>query len=148
MLSALQRRSASGGFSGGYSGKWSGHFLKPVPGGIGSGFGMRYHPILHYFRMHTGVDLHASYGEPVHAADKGLVVFADWRGGYGRCVIIDHGSGYATVYAHMSSFDVSSGQTVSRGQVIGRVGSTGLSTGPHLHFEVRINGTPVNPLNY
>jgi murein DD-endopeptidase MepM/ murein hydrolase activator NlpD len=146
MLASLQ--SHRGGYSGGYSGTWSGHLLKPVPGPVGSGFGMRYHPILHYYRMHTGVDLHAGYGTPIRAADKGMVVYAGWRGGYGKCIIIDHGSGVATVYAHMSSLDVGNGQVVSRGSCLGRVGSTGLSTGPHLHFEVRRNGTPVNPLSY
>lgn len=144
MLAALQR--SAGGRR--YAGTWSGSLLRPVPGPVVSGFGMRFHPILHYYRMHNGVDLDASYGTPVRAADKGLVVFAGWRGGYGKCVIIDHGSGVATLYAHLSEISVGDGETVSRGQVIGAVGSTGLSTGPHLHFEVRRYGTPVDPLSF
>lgn len=118
----------------------------PVRGRVGSGFGMRFHPILHRYRMHTGVDIAAPTGTPIVATGGGEVIFAGRRGGYGNAVIIDHGRGKATLYAHMSSFAVSSGQVVSRGQMIGRVGSTGLSTGPHCHYEVRINGTPVNPL--
>jgi len=144
MLAASQR-----GVSGArYGGKWSGSLLKPVNGRVGSGFGMRMHPILGYRRMHSGVDIGASYGSTIRAADTGLVVYAGWRGGYGKCVIIDHGSGVATLYAHMSSISVSAGQVVKRGGTIGAVGSTGLSTGPHLHFEVRRNGCPVNPLSY
>ncbi len=144
----IEQMLASSGRSYRYSGKWSGSLLKPVPGRVSSGFGMRMHPILHYRRMHTGVDLSASSGTPIRAADKGLVVYAGWRGGYGKCVIIDHGSGVATLYAHMSSISVGAGCVVSRGSVIGAVGSTGLSTGPHLHFEVRKNGRPVDPLSY
>jgi murein DD-endopeptidase MepM/ murein hydrolase activator NlpD len=143
----LARSQRAGGWAR-YSGTWSGSLLKPVPGHICSGFGMRMHPILGYVRMHTGVDISASYGTPIKAADKGLVVYAGWRGGYGKCVIIDHGSGIATLYAHMSSISVSSGEIVRRGEVVGAVGSTGLSTGPHLHFEVRRNGCPVDPLSY
>lgn len=144
----IERMLASSRRSYRYSGKWSGSLLKPVNGRVGSGFGMRMHPILHYRRMHSGVDISASHGTSIKAADKGLVVYAGWRGGYGKCVIIDHGSGVATLYAHMSSISVGTGRTVSRGSVIGAVGSTGLSTGPHLHFEVRRNGTPVDPLSY
>ncbi|MCX7598035.1 MAG: peptidoglycan DD-metalloendopeptidase family protein [Armatimonadetes bacterium] len=144
MLAALQR--GTGGRR--YAGAWSGSLLRPVSGPVVSGFGMRFHPILHYYRMHTGVDMHAPYGAPVRAADKGMVVFAGWRGGYGKCVIIDHGSGVATLYAHLSGIAVGEGQVVSRGEVIGAVGSTGLSTGPHLHFEVRRYGAPVNPLSF
>lgn len=143
MLAALQR-----GTGRRYLGTWSGRLARPVPGPVVSGFGMRFHPILHYYRMHTGVDMHASYGTPVHAADKGMVVFAGWRGGYGKCVIIDHGSGVATLYAHLSDISVGEGQIVSRGETVGAVGSTGLSTGPHLHFEVRRYGTPVDPLSF
>ncbi len=144
MLAALQR--GRGGLR--YKGKWSGRFVRPVPGPITSGFGMRMHPILHYRRMHTGVDMRASYGTPIKAAAAGMVVYAGWRGGYGKCVIIDHGSGIATLYAHMSRISVRRGQVVKAGQIIGRVGSTGLSTGPHLHFEVRKFGRPVDPLSF
>jgi murein DD-endopeptidase MepM/ murein hydrolase activator NlpD len=130
----------------GYTGKWTGRFLKPVPGRIGSGFGMRMHPIAHVYRMHTGVDIGAAYGTPIHAGGDGKVVSAGWRGGYGNAVIIDHGGGVATLYAHCSHFAVSVGEIVKAGQVIAYVGSTGYSTGPHLHFEVRVHGEPVDPL--
>lgn len=126
-----------------YTGRVSG---LPVNGHISSGFGYRIHPIHHTRRLHTGVDIGAPSGTPIHAAGGGEVVYAGWRGGYGNAVIIDHGGGRATLYGHMSSIGVRSGQVVSGRQIIGRVGSTGVSTGPHLHYELRINGTPVNPL--
>ena len=144
MLARMQR---SGG-SGGYSGTWSGSLLKPVNGRLTSPFGMRFHPILKRTRMHTGIDLAASSGTPIRAADKGRVIFSGWKNAYGNTVIIDHGSGISTLYAHCSSLNVRNGQTVGRGDTIARVGSTGWSTGPHLHFEVRKYGKPVNPLNY
>ncbi len=124
---------------------WTGHFIRPASGPITSGFGMRYHPILHRMRMHTGVDIGAGYGEPIRAAAAGEVVMAGYMRGYGYVVIIDHGGGVSTLYGHCSELLVSDGQTVRQGQVIARVGSTGLATGPHLHFEVRRNGVPVNP---
>jgi len=120
----------------------------PVDGAVTSAFGMRMHPIFHVMKMHTGVDMHAGMGVSIHASAGGTVVYADWRGGYGKCVIVDHGGGLATLYAHQSQILVGVGQKVGRGEVIGKVGSTGYSTGPHLHFEVRVNGTPVNPLGY
>ncbi len=97
---------------------------------------------------HLGIDLHAEYGEPIHACLGGTVVSAGWDGGYGNAVIIDHGGGMATLYAHQSSMAATAGQTVKAGDVIGYVGSTGYSTGPHLHFEVRIGGNPVDPAPY
>lgn len=118
----------------------------PVAGRITSGYGYRIHPILKTKRLHTGVDIAAPSGTPIHAAGGGEVIWAGWRGGYGNCIIIDHGGGKATLYAHMSRYNASVGKRVSKGDVIGYVGSTGLSTGPHLHYEVRINGSPVNPL--
>lgn len=118
----------------------------PVNGRITSGFGYRMHPILHYRRLHTGLDISAPSGTPIHAAGGGEVIFAGWRGGYGNCIIIDHGGGRATLYGHMSRLAAGVGAVVNRRTVIGYVGSTGLSTGPHLHYELRINGTPVNPL--
>jgi murein DD-endopeptidase MepM/ murein hydrolase activator NlpD len=121
---------------------------RPVPGAIVSGFGMRYHPILHYSRMHTGVDMHASAGTPIHACRGGVVIIAGSQGGYGNAVVIDHGGGMGTLYAHQSRIAVHEGQTVSAGQTIGFVGSTGLATGPHLHFEVRLSGNPVDPAPY
>ncbi|MEH2155711.1 murein hydrolase activator EnvC family protein [Nostoc sp.] len=113
-----------------------------------SPFGWRMHPILGYRRFHAGLDFAASYGSKIRAADSGTVIFAGWYGGYGRAVIIDHGKGITTLYGHTSELYVTEGQTVERGQAIGAVGSTGFSTGPHLHFEVRRNGTPVDPTNY
>jgi murein DD-endopeptidase MepM/ murein hydrolase activator NlpD len=121
---------------------------RPVPGPIVSGFGMRYHPILHVTRMHTGADMSAGSGTPIHACRGGVVVIAGPQGGYGNCVVIDHGGGMATLYAHQSRIAVQQGQTVAAGEVIGYVGSTGLATGPHLHFEVRLSGNPVDPAPY
>ena len=126
----------------------SGKFAWPVAGRMISGFGMRYHPILGYNRFHSGIDIAAGYGTLVKAADGGQVVQAGYFGGYGYSIMLYHGGGFATWYAHLSSINVAMGQMVQRGQVIGLVGSTGLATGPHLHFEVRINGAPQDPYNY
>jgi murein DD-endopeptidase MepM/ murein hydrolase activator NlpD len=123
-------------------------FIWPVNGSVGSGFGPRIHPISGGSRMHTGVDIGASSGTPIKAADDGVVVMAGPNGGYGNWTLIDHGGGLATGYGHQSSIGVSRGQRVSRGEVIGRVGSTGASTGPHLHWEVRVNGNPVDPMRW
>ena len=121
----------------------------PIPGApITSGFGPRVHPIYGDVRMHTGIDFGASSGTPIHAAADGVVVSAGPLGGYGNATVIDHGNGLATLYGHQSSIIVAPGQHVSRGQVIGYVGCTGLCTGPHLHFEVRVRGTPVDPMQY
>jgi murein DD-endopeptidase MepM/ murein hydrolase activator NlpD len=120
----------------------------PSDASTSSPFGWRIHPILGYRRFHAGLDFAASYGSKIRAADSGRVIFAGWYGGYGRAVIIDHGNGITTLYGHTSELYVSEGQAVERGQAIGAVGSTGFSTGPHLHFEVRRNGTPVDPANY
>jgi murein DD-endopeptidase MepM/ murein hydrolase activator NlpD len=114
----------------------------PVQGVLTSPFGMR------WGRMHEGIDIGASQGTPIYAAAGGTVNYAGWEGGYGNLTVIDHGNGLATAYGHQSQLAVSSGQTVSRGQVIGYIGSTGHSTGPHLHFEVRVNGVPNDPLAY
>ncbi len=126
----------------------SGKFMWPAAGRITAGFGNRLHPILGIVRFHSGIDIAAPYGTLVKAADGGQVVQAGYFGGYGYSVMIYHGGGFATWYAHLSSINCSIGQFVERGQVIGLIGSTGLSTGPHLHFEVRINGNPQNPLAY
>ncbi|HEV2471415.1 MAG TPA: peptidoglycan DD-metalloendopeptidase family protein [Chthonomonadales bacterium] len=124
---------------------WHGALIRPCGGRITSGFGYRFHPILHRMRMHTGVDIGAPYGTPIHAAAGGVVMHAGYEGGYGNCVIIDHGNGLSTLYGHCSVLLVSFGERVSQGQVIARVGATGMATGPHLHFEVRRNGVPVRP---
>ena len=137
-LRAYQAKSGSKAYVGG-------KFMKPANGPITSGFGNRYHPIVHKNRLHAGIDIGAGSGSPIVAAAAGTVVSAGWRGGYGNCVIIDHGGNISTLYGHMSRISVSDGQKVARGQKIGNVGSTGLATGPHLHWEVRVNGTPVNP---
>jgi len=120
----------------------------PVNGNVTSGFGYRMHPIFHVMKMHTGVDISAGMGTPIKAAAAGTVIFGGWRGGYGQAVIISHGNGLATLYAHQSKLLVSVGDKVKRGEVIGKVGSTGYSTGPHLHFEVRVGGNPVDPMGY
>lgn len=122
-----------------------GGFIRPVDGRITSGYGMRYHPILHKRKLHTGVDFSARTGTPVRAAAAGTVIIAGWMGAYGNAVIIDHGGGVSTLYGHNSSVSVRAGQSVKQGQTIARAGSTGWSTGPHVHFEVRRNGQPVNP---
>ena len=123
-------------------------FVRPVPGVITSGYGARYHPILGYYRLHTGVDMAAGYGRQIKAASDGVVILADVWGGYGRTVVIDHGGGVSTLYAHQSSLSVSYGERITAGTVIGKVGTSGLSTGAHLHFEVRVGGEPVDPAPY
>ncbi len=128
--------------------KFSGRFGRPTGGPITSGFGSRFHPILKRRRLHAGIDFGGGYGAPVYAAAEGTVISASTLGGYGNTIIIDHGSGMSTVYAHLSRIHVSSGSRVRRGQKIGAIGSTGLSTGPHLHFEIRRNGKAVNPASY
>jgi murein DD-endopeptidase MepM/ murein hydrolase activator NlpD len=130
------------------TGSGNGRFILPVSAPVTSGFGPRTHPIHGGSRMHNGVDLGASSGTPIKAAGDGAVVMAGPNGGYGNWTLIDHGGGLATGYGHQSSIGVRVGQHVSRGDVIGRVGSTGASTGPHLHWEVRVNGNPVNPMGW
>jgi murein DD-endopeptidase MepM/ murein hydrolase activator NlpD len=126
----------------------SGKLLWPAKGPMVSGFGYRIHPILGINRFHSGIDIGAPYGTPVLAAAGGEVIQSGYFGGYGYSVMLYHGGGYATWYAHLSSIDVSMGQLVARGGQVGRVGSTGWSTGPHLHFEIRINGAAQNPMEY
>ncbi len=119
--------------------------VRPVPGAISSRYGMRRHPILGYRRMHSGLDFRARHGTPIYAATDGTVNFSGRNGGYGNFVRIRHGGGLSTGYAHMSRIAVRNGQSVERGQVIGYVGSTGLSTGPHLHYEMYRNGQKIDP---
>ncbi len=127
----------------------TGRFQRPVSGGrLTSNFGYRVHPIYRTKRFHGGVDFAAASGTPIKAADSGVVIYAGWYGGYGNAVVIDHGAGLATVYGHASRLYVRVGQMIQKGQRIAAVGSTGVSTGPHLHFEVRLQGRVVNPLGY
>jgi len=126
-------------------GRERGGLQQPVPGRITSNYGLRMHPILGYSRMHRGIDFRAARGTPILAAADGRITGAGWAGGYGRQVRISHSGGLATSYSHMSRIAVSRGATVRRGQVIGYVGSTGLSTGPHLHYEMYRAGRTVNP---
>ena len=121
--------------------------VMPVAGHVTSNFGMRFHPILGYSRMHAGVDLGAPWGSPIYAVADGIVAWAGPHGGHGNFVRLEHGGGFGTGYAHMSRFAVSPGMRVRAGQVIGYVGSSGLSTGPHLHYEVYQNGRPVDPMS-
>jgi murein DD-endopeptidase MepM/ murein hydrolase activator NlpD len=131
--------------------KYAGGKLEwPTPSSynITSPYGNRYHPITKKYRMHTGIDIGAPSGASVLAANDGVVIFSGSNGGYGKCLIIDHGGGIATLYAHNSSLSVSNGKEVKRGEEIAKVGSTGLSTGPHLHYEVRENGSTVDPMKF
>ena len=126
----------------------SGAMIWPISGEITSPFGWRVHPITGDSRFHSGIDIAGDYGDPIRAAAAGTVIYAGWISGYGNAVIIDHGGGVTTLYGHNQSLAVSEGQTVAQGQVISYCGSTGNSTGPHCHFEVRVNGEPVSPLSY
>jgi murein DD-endopeptidase MepM/ murein hydrolase activator NlpD len=137
----LAARQSSGGESPGVIG-W------PVNAQVGSPFGYRVHPIFGTRKLHTGVDLSAGAGAPITAAESGTVILAQTYGGYGRAVVVDHGGGLSTLYAHLSSLLVSEGGSVERGEIIGYVGCTGYCTGPHLHFETRERGTPVDPMKY
>ncbi len=126
----------------------TGQMMYPIVAPITSPFGYRTHPILGYQKFHSGMDFGADSGTIIYAADSGNVVFAGWYGGYGNAVIIEHGNGISTLYAHTSEVYVSEGQAIQKGQPIAAVGSTGFSTGPHLHFEVRVNGEPVDPAQF
>ena len=145
---AAAARARSAGSSGGGApaspppASGSGQFIWPVSGPITSSFGMR------WGTLHPGIDIGVPYGTPIHAAAAGRVAYCGWMSGYGNLVMIDHGGGLATLYGHQSRIAASCGQDVSQGQVIGYVGCTGFCTGPHLHFEVRVNGVPVDPLGY
>lgn len=127
---------------------YGGSLMRPVQGRLSSHFGWRVHPILKERRLHSGVDIAAAHGTPICAAAPGIVIESKYRRGYGNMVLIDHGGGLATLYGHCSRLLVLEGQKVEKGAVIANIGSTGLSTGPHLHFEVRKNGKPVDPMGY
>lgn len=149
LVAELQKsKEASSSSTSTYSG---GILAWPLPGygRITSPFGYRIHPITGTRKMHTGIDIGTSGATPpIVAANGGTVIYSGWKGGYGKTIMIDHGGGIVTLYAHCSSLHVSKGATVSRGQTIANVGSTGNSTGPHLHFEVRLDGAYKNPLSY
>lgn len=125
-----------------------GKLLWPVNGTVISDFGTRVHPVFKTKTVHTGIDIDVAHGTPVKAAARGEVLFTGWLKGYGQVVILDHGGDMTTVYAHLSAISVREGQVVNQGSIIGRVGNTGVATGPHLHFEVRINANAVDPLKY
>ena len=141
LAAAIASAQASAGSSGTGAPSASG-FIWPVNGPVVSGFGMR------WGRMHEGIDIAVSSGTPIHAAAAGNVIHAGWLGGYGNLVVVDHGNGLSTAYAHASAILVGVGQHVSQRQTLSLVGSTGNSSGPHLHFEVRVNGSAVDPLGY
>lgn len=137
---------AASGYSGASAG--AGGMIWPISGPITSEFGWRTHPIFGTSRFHSGLDIGGDYGMPIYAAAAGTVIYAGWISGYGNAVIIDHGGGVTTLYGHNESLNVGEGEVVSQGQVIAMCGSTGNSTGPHCHFEVRENGEPVSPYGY
>lgn len=143
IIEEIRRKSGNGEYVGG-------ELLWPTPGyyRVTSEFGYRIHPILGYKKMHTGIDIAAPYGARVVASNSGKVIGSYYNSGYGNVILIDHGGGIVTLYAHLSTRSVSEGATVTRGSTIGKVGSTGMSTGPHLHFEVRVNGNYKNPRSY
>ncbi|NLO07637.1 MAG: peptidoglycan DD-metalloendopeptidase family protein [candidate division WS1 bacterium] len=147
-LAAIVRREGSSSSSarGGYSGTSSGRYSWPCPGRLTSPYGWRIHPIYRSRRFHNGIDIAAPAGTPIKACDDGKVIRAGWMGATGKTVVIDHGGGWATSYGHCSKIYVSAGQIVSKGQTIAGVGTTGLSTGNHLHWMVYRNGQHVNPL--
>jgi len=140
--------SAQASTSSGVAPTGTGQLLWPAAGPLTSAYGWRTHPIFGDQRLHTGVDIAAGYGSAVVAADDGVVTYAGAMSGYGNVIVVDHGGGLATTYNHLSAFSVGSGQAVGRGAPIGGVGCSGYCTGPHLHFEVRVNGSPVDPMPY
>jgi murein DD-endopeptidase MepM/ murein hydrolase activator NlpD len=128
----------------------TGNLIWPTPScsKVSSPYGQRLHPIYHTYRMHSGIDISAKYGANIVAADSGVVIISEYSSSYGNYIVISHGSGVTTLYAHMSSRSKQVGDKVNQGDSIGKVGSTGASTGPHLHFEISVNGSRKNPLEY
>ncbi len=145
-IADLIRRGQRGLHRGGRPSLMAGTVAWPVSGPITSGFGWRVDPFIHRRALHTGIDIAAPMGAPVEAAESGTVLYVGWMTGYGNMVVLDNGNGVSTVYAHLSASLVHVGEHVTRGQVIARVGMTGWATGPHLHFEVREDGQPIDPL--
>lgn len=146
-IAAMLRNMESGGYAPA-GGGGTGRFMWPCSGEITSYYGWRTHPVFGTTRYHSGMDIAVDYGTPIHAADSGTVIYSGWLGGYGNAVMIDHGGGLVTLYGHNQSLNVSEGQYVSKGTVIAYAGSTGWSTGPHCHFEVRLHGDVTEPLDY
>ena len=143
MIAEMERQEAANSITS------TGTYIWPLPGySPGSAYGWRMHPIYHEMRFHAGEDIGAPSGTPILAADSGTVAVATYSSSYGNYVTIYHSNGDYTLYAHMSSLAVSAGQSVTQGDVIGYVGSTGWANGPHLHFEIRVNGSTVDPLSY
>ena len=142
----LRNMESGGGASSGGGG--TGRFMWPCRGPITSYFGWRTHPVFGTTKYHSGMDIGVDYGTPIYAADSGTVIYSGWLGGYGYAVMIDHGSGLVTLYGHNQALNVYEGQYVSKGTCIAYAGSTGYSTGPHCHFEVRLHGEVTEPLNY
>jgi murein DD-endopeptidase MepM/ murein hydrolase activator NlpD len=145
-IQAIILRSASGWHSGPIPTLWNDVLLWPVPGEVTSGYGWRIHPIFHTPEFHTGIDIATPWGTPILAPADGLVIFTGWMPANGMLVILAHGNGLSTTFSHLSSTEVRLGERVRRGETIARVGSSGWSTGPHLFFEVREGGRPVDPL--
>ena len=147
-ITAMLRNMESGGGGASSGGGGTGRFMWPCRGPITSYFGWRTHPVFGTTKYHSGMDIGVDYGTPIYAADSGTVIYSGWLGGYGYAVMIDHGSGLVTLYGHNQALNVYEGQYVSKGTCIAYAGSTGYSTGPHCHFEVRLHGEVTEPLNY
>ena len=147
-IAAMLRNIESGGGGAPVGQGGTGRFMWPCTGPITSYYGWRTHPIFGTTKYHSGMDIAVDTGTPIHAADSGTVVYSGWLGGYGNCVMIDHGGGLVSLYAHNSSLAVGEGQYVQKGTVVAYAGSTGYSTGPHCHFEVRLHGEVTEPLDY